>query len=200
MVAIERGWSATKAHLRDNDDLTYAQLKINMDHALYRIPVQEFRRYIVKSLRFMSVYDFVNTGPLAELIVRRFKSHRGVCKSDLAVYCSELERKLETIQGGTSGDMVAERARIARYLPELRAVITAEGGGVDREIAAAVKRAAEAGDAARAERKRRAEESAEKELERDRERKAKKRRLTKEQAEAEREEDDDDMELDQREE
>ena len=149
MVAIERGWSATKAHLRDNDDLTYAQLKINMDHALYRIPVQEFRRYIVKSLRFMSVYDFVNTGPLAELIVRRFKSHRGVCKSDLAVYCSELERKLETIQGGTSGDMVAERARIARYLPELRAVITAEGGGVDREIAAAVQRAAEAGDAAR---------------------------------------------------
>ena len=153
-----------------------------MDHALYRIPVQEVRGYIRKSLRFMSVYDFVKTGPLAELVVKRFKSHRGVCKSDLAVYCSELESQLQSIQESNQGDLVAERLRIERYLPELRAVIAAED--VDGEMADAVDRATAARVAAGARRKRRAEERAEKELGRDRERKAKKRRLAKERAAA----------------
>ena len=184
-AAIERVWSATKSHLREIDDLTYAQLKLNMDHALYRIPVQEIRGYILKSIRFMSVYEFINTGPLAELVVKRFKSHRGVCKSDLAVYCSELESKLETVQESKEGDLVAERAWIERYLPELRAVIAAEGeGSAGQELSDAVALAAEAREEVRVGKKRRADESAQKELERDRERKAKKRRLAKEKAAA----------------
>lgn len=169
-----------------------------MDHALYRIPVKEIRGYIVKSLRFMSVYDFVDTGPLAELVVKRFKSHRGVCKSDLAVYCSELESKLESIRGSSSGDLVAERARIERYLPELQVVIAAEGAGEAGEISAAVARAAEAREVGRMRRKRQAEASALKELERDRDRSAKRRRLMKEKALAGMD-DHDRMELDDRE-
>lgn len=163
------------------DDLNFAQLKVNFDHALYQIPVQELRAYIRKSTRFLSVYEFVQTGPLAELVVKRFRSHRAVSKSDLAVYAEELKGKLAEIESGAHHHDKAEeeRERIRRFLPELEAIIKAEDEGEDQEaveVAAAVEQSIASRQARRLGKKRKAEESADRVKERDRARSEKRRR------------------------
>lgn len=163
------------------NDLNFAQLKVNFDHALYRISVQELLAYIRKSMRFLSVYEFVETGPLAELVVKRFRSHRAVSKSDLAVYAEELKDKLAEIESGAHHHNKAEeeRERIRRFLPELEAIIKAEDQDQDQEVvevAVAVEQSIASRQVRRLAKKRKAEESADKVKERDRSRSEKRRR------------------------
>ena len=140
----------------------------------------------------MSVYEFLSTGPLAELVVKRFRSHRSISADDLKVFGGELRVRLETMlelsKAAGGNVMLAEKDRIERYLPELRRAIAAEeghvvddpmGGGESLDVLdAAAQQAAEVQSEKERAKKRKAEDSAEKKMQRDRQR-SKKRRLAK---------------------
>ena len=140
----------------------------------------------------MSVYEFLSTGPLAELVVKRFRSHRSISADDLIVFGGELRVRLETMlelsKAAGGNVMLAEKDRIERYLPELRRAIAAEeghvvddpmGGGESLDVLdAAAQQAAEVQSEKERAKKRKAEDSAEKKMQRDRQR-SKKRRLAK---------------------
>ena len=140
----------------------------------------------------MSVYEFLSTGPLADLVVKRFRSHRSISADDLKVFAGELRVRLEDRlkQSTASGDlMLVEKEPIQRYLPELRRAIPVEKGrstddlmDVEEDLSEldqAAQRAAEAQRGKQLTKKRKTEESLQKRMERDRlkRKKRKKRRL-----------------------
>ena len=145
----------------------------------------------MKTRRFMSVYEFLSTGPLAEHVVKRFRSHRSISADDLKVFGGELQVRLQAMieMAAAAGDAgLAEKDRIRRYIPELRRAITAEEGramddlmdgdeGFDA-LGEATEWAAEAQSEKTSAKERKAEESVDKRKERDRTR-SKKRRLAK---------------------
>ena len=79
------------------------------------------RNYFRACGRFASVYEIVqNNGPLAEHIVRTYRSHRGVTKNDLQTMVTKLVNKVKT-ERATAID---ERHLVE--LMELLRAITAE--------------------------------------------------------------------------
>ena len=80
-IAIERNWGAAKRFARDNCGYTITARSI-IPQALASIGLFLSRRFYLKSLRYLAIYEAVKcSAPLADLICRTYRSHRRVTDS-----------------------------------------------------------------------------------------------------------------------
>jgi len=73
---IERYWGACKRLARQRCDYTFANLRIQVPLILKEVPLGTIRAFHRKAWRYIDAYHKGLEGPLAEWVVKKYKSHR----------------------------------------------------------------------------------------------------------------------------
>jgi len=82
---IEMYWGWIKRYFRERATGNFATAQRLIVEALDACPLITIRRFFRRVDRYMSVYRHGATGRLAEFAVKKYRSHRGITKEDLAV-------------------------------------------------------------------------------------------------------------------
>ncbi|ORZ33092.1 hypothetical protein BCR44DRAFT_44378, partial [Catenaria anguillulae PL171] len=116
---IERGWSAITAHCHKNCTFKWETLMTVFDSAIASVSINQIRNYFRVCARFASVYEIVKVnGPLAEHIVRTYRSHRGVAKNDLEQMVKKLFTKVTCEKASALDERhLTELLEILRAIP-----------------------------------------------------------------------------------
>ena len=84
LPAIERVWGFLKLYTRNNCGYSLVAIRRLVPEGLASIPVYMARRFYIKSIRYLDIYEAVQcSAPLADLICRVYRSHHRVCDSTI---------------------------------------------------------------------------------------------------------------------
>jgi len=90
---IERYWAACKRLARQRCDYTFAHLRVQVPLILKEVPLETIRAFHRKAWRYIDAYHKGLEGPLAEWVVKKYKSHRRLPTKAVEEFVCEKEKE-----------------------------------------------------------------------------------------------------------